>query len=126
MRDGSYQIAIVREVQIIKISVQGTFSKEKADEFHQEYLNTIIPIETQDYILFLDSRGMDVMEKEMLPKLQVSFAMYKKSSFKEIVFIIDNDDIRKQITKLLYFSGIERFSYTTPEEFQEKYGHFNI
>lgn len=122
MKEGSYQIYIDENMQIIKISVQGSFTDEQAEAFHYDYIETIKPIATQNYSLFLDSRGMDVITQEMLPKLQISFAMYKKSSFKEIVFIIEDIEIRKQMTKLLYFSGIENFSYISPIEYTKKYG----
>ena len=126
MREGSYKIDINEDRRIIKIGVWGTFSKEKAESFHRDYMSTILPIETNDYCLFLDSRGMDVITTEMLPKLQISFAMYKKSSFKEIIFIIEDIEVRKQLTKILYFSGIENHSFISPEEFQETYGDLNF
>lgn len=126
MREGSYKIDINEDRRIIKISVWGTFSKAKAESFHYDYMGTITPIETNDYCLFLDSRGMDVITTEMLPKLQVSFAMYKKSSFKEIIFIIEDIEIRKQMTKILYFSGLENHSFITPGEFNDRYGDLNF
>lgn len=126
MSEGSYKIDINKDMRIIKIGVWGTFSKEKAETFHHDYMNTITPIETNDYCLFLDSRGMDVITTEMLPKLQISFAMYKKSSFKEIIFIIEDMEIRKQLTKILYFSGLENHSFISPGDFKEKFRDLNF
>lgn len=66
---------------------------------------------------------MDVISREMLPKLQVTFALYRKSNYKEICFIILNDEIRQQVKKVIAFSGItdiSDISFILPEDVESK------
>jgi hypothetical protein len=66
---------------------------------------------------------MDVIDMEMLPKLQISFALYRKSNFKDICFIILNEDVRKQVLRLIRFSGMSDMtdiSYIIPTEVNRK------
>ena len=123
MEIGSYTITVEEDRKIITIAVRGTFDDKKAGEFHQDYLERILPLNTSEYLLLLDSVDMDVIDMEMLPKLQISFALYRKSNFKDICFIILNDDIRKQVLRLIRFSGMRDMtdiSFIIPEEVNAK------
>lgn len=120
---GWYTIDMDTYRRLVTIKVRGTFDEAKAAEFHADYLKSVYPIDTKDYLLILDSQGMDVIDREMLPKLQVSFALYRKSNFKEICFIILNEEIRQQVLKVIRFSGIAEISdvtYILPEELEKK------
>nr|WP_156129640.1 hypothetical protein [Jeotgalibacillus malaysiensis] len=120
---GTYSIEVDTYRRLVTIKVRGTFDEAKASEFHADYLKTVYPLETNTYLLILDSQGMDVIDRDMLPKLQVSFALYRKSNFKEICFIILNEQIRQQVLKLIRFSGIADISevtYILPEELERK------
>ncbi|WP_214688114.1 MULTISPECIES: hypothetical protein [unclassified Exiguobacterium] len=120
---GWYTIDVDTYRRLVTIKVRGTFDEAKAAEFHSDYLKSVYPLDTNDYLLILDSQGMDVIDREMLPKLQVSFALYRKSNFKEICFIILNEEIRQQVLKVIRFSGIAEISdvtYILPEELEKK------
>lgn len=120
---GWYTIDVDTYRRLVTIKVRGTFDEAKAAEFHADYLKSVYPLDTSDYLLILDSQGMDVIDREMLPKLQVSFALYRKSNFKEICFIILNEEIRQQVLKVIRFSGIAEISdvtYILPEELEKK------
>lgn len=123
MNVGTYTIEVDEERKLVKIVVVGTFDDKKAGEFHQDYLKTVYPLQTEDYLLLANGVDMDVITMDMLPKLQMSFAFYKKSKFKEICFIIVNDEVRKQVLKLIRFSGITDITDITfmiPEEVDAK------
>jgi hypothetical protein len=123
MKTGSYTITVEEEKKIVSICVRGTFDDAKAGEFHKDYLNQILPLNTSEYLLLLDGVDMDVIDMEMLPKLQISFALYRKSNFKDICFIILNEDVRKQVLRLIRFSGMSDMtdiSYIIPTEVNRK------
>ena len=120
---GTYTIDIDTYRRLVTIKVRGTFDDAKVAEFHADYLKNVYPLETSNYLLILDSLGMDVIDRDMLPKLQVSFAFYRKSNFREICFIILNEKIRQQVLKVVRFSGISEISevtYILPEELEKK------
>lgn len=120
---GTYTITVDEARKNIRIDVEGTFDDNKAEEFHNHYLSKILPIETTEYVLILNSLDMDVISREMLPKLQVTFALYRKSNYKEICFIILNDEIRQQVKKVISFSGItdiSDISFILPEDVESK------
>lgn len=123
MNVGTYTIEVDEDRKLVNIVVTGTFDDKKAGEFHQDYLKKVYPLHTKEYILLADGVDMDVITMDMLPKLQMSFAFYKKSNFKEICFIILNDEVRKQVLKLIRFSGITDITDITfiiPEEVEAK------
>lgn len=120
---GTYTIEVDEYRRLVTIKVRGSFDDAKVEEFHAEYLKKVYPLHTTNFLLILDSLGMDVIDREMLPKLQVSFAFYRKSNFKEICFIILNEQIRQQVLKVVRFSGISEISdvtYILPEELERK------
>jgi hypothetical protein len=116
LNEGSYTIRIEDEKKMVEIVVIGTFDDNKAQEFHKEYLSNVLPLVANEYILRLDSTDMDVITPDMLPKLQISFALYKKSGFKEIHFIVYNRAIRDQLTRMIKFAGITNSKYIIPGE----------
>lgn len=119
MENKSYRMEVDEDRKIIFISFRGNPEPEEVTTFHHRYMEVITPLQTQDYLLLLDSEEMAVPESERLHQMQVSFALYRKSGFKAIGMIIENDDLRKQILKLIRFSGITDISdvlYITPDE----------
>lgn len=120
---GTYTIEVDEYRRLITIKVRGSFDDAKVAEFHAEYLKKVYPLNTTNFLLILDSLDMEVINREMLPKLQVSFAFYRKSNFREICFIILNEQIRQQVLKVVRFSGISEISdvtYILPEELERK------
>lgn len=120
---GTYTIEVDEYRRLVTIKVRGSFDDAKVAEFHAEYLKKVYPLNTTNFLLILDSLDMEVINREMLPKLQVSFAFYRKSNFREICFIILNEQIRQQVLKVVRFSGISEISdvtYILPEELEKK------
>lgn len=114
-----YTIEIDHEKKIISMEFFGIANKEEVETFHQTYLSEIIPLKTEEYLLLLNSLEMDIPSKERLHEMQVSFALYRKSGFKEICFIFANDEFRKSMKRLIGFSGMSSISdvtLTTPDE----------
>lgn len=119
MENGSYSFAVDHENKIITLTFYGNPKDEDVKKFHHDYMEVISPIQTSEYLLLLDGSQMSVPKKERLHQMQVSFALYRKSGFEKISFIILNDDIRRSVLKLIRFSGMETISdiaYITPDE----------
>lgn len=114
-----YIIEIDHEKKIISMEFFGDSNKEEVEQFHQTYLNEIIPLKTEEYLLLLNSLSMEIPDTKRLHEMQVSFALYRKSGFKEICFIFANDEFRKSMQRLIGFSGMSNISdvtLTTPDE----------
>lgn len=123
MSKESYTIEVDHEKKIISMKFFGNPSEEEVTAFHHEYLATISPIQASEYLLLLDSLAMGIPESERLHQMQVSFALYRKSGFKEICFILKDDELRRQVRKLIVFSGMMNDSsvtFITPEEVNER------
>lgn len=119
MSEKTYRIELECEKKVISIIFIGNPAVEDVAAFHQEYMEKITPIQTGEYLLLLDAQQMSIAEPERLHQMQVSFALYRKSGFKEIRMILQNDEMRRQVLKLLRFSGITDISdvsYITPDE----------
>ena len=122
MRTEKYTIEIDHEKKIISMTFFGDSNQEEVESFHQTYLEEIIPLKTSEYLLLLNSLHMEVPDTKRLHEMQVSFALYRKSGFKEICFIFANDEFRKRMKRLIGFSGMESISdvtLTTPDEVDE-------
>lgn len=118
MKDtGHYSININPEKKIVEMRIEGTFLPEMADAFHEDYLHEVRPICTKDYFLTIDCTDMDIITNEMLPKLQISLAFYKKSEFKKIQVIFKkNPEIKRQLERVFLFSGIENKQFIIVED----------
>ena len=115
----TYTLNVDHEKKVISLNFFGSPNEEDVTNFHHIYMELVTPLQTSEYLLLLNSTEMSVPESERLYQMQVSFALYRKSKFKEICFIILNDEIRKSVLKLIRFSGMEDtsdISYITPEE----------
>lgn len=118
MKPSSYSLDVDNEKKIVTIKVIGDNTREQVEEFQREYIEKILPLTASEYLLLLDSLEMEP-PTERLHQLQISFALYRKSGFTKIVFIILNDTIRNQVLKLIRFSGIDEISdisYVIPSE----------
>lgn len=113
MNTDKYTIDIDEEKKIISMEFFGIATKEEVEVFHQTYLDIIIPLKTSEYLLLLNSIQMEIPESQRLHEMQVSFALYRKSGFKEICFIFANDEFRKSMQRLIGFSGMSDISSVT-------------
>lgn len=122
MNTDKYTIEIDKEKKIISMVFFGIANKEEVEQFHQTYLDVIIPLKTSEYLLLLNSIQMEIPESQRLHEMQVSFALYRKSGFKEICFIFVNDEFRKSMQRLIRFSGMSDISSVTlitPDEIDD-------
>lgn len=122
MNEDLYTLNIDHARKVVSFVFRGTPNVEDVTEFHHHYLKTISPIETAQYLLILDGTQMSVPETERLHQMQVSFALYRKSGFQQIAFILSNDEMRRKILKPLQFSGmsdVSDISFITPEEVED-------
>lgn len=126
IKTDKYIIEIDHEKKIIFMDFFDIATEEEVEQFHKTYLEVIIPLKTEDFLLLLNSVGMGIPTNERLHEMQVSFALYRKSGFKEICFIFANDEFRKSMKRLIGFSGMSSISdvtLTTPEEVDDVIRH---
>ena len=108
---GSYQIQLNQAAKTIDIAVRGSFTPEQAKAFHQDYQAKVGSIQANDYILRVDSKDMNIITQDMLPKLEISFTMYKNSNFKAIeVAIMRSAVIKMQLNRVARTVGLANFS----------------
>lgn len=122
IKEEKYTIEIDHKKKIIFMEFFGIATKEEVEKFHETYIAEIIPLKTEEYLLLLNSIHMQKPDNERLHEMQVSFALYRKSGFKEICFIFINDEFRKSMKRLIGFSGMSSISdvtMTTPDEVDE-------
>ena len=115
----SYKIILEEEKKVITITLIGNPNEDDVKAFHHDYMQKITPIQTSEYLLLLDAQEMSVPEPDRLHQMQVTFALYRKSGFQKIGMIMQDDTMRKQILKLVRFSGITDITdiaYITPDE----------
>lgn len=115
----SYKIILEEDKKAITIILVGNPKVDDVTAFHHEYIEKITPIQTSEYLLLLDAQQMSVPEPDRLHQMQVTFALYRKSGFQKIGMIMQDDTMRKQILKLVRFSGISEITdiaYITPDE----------
>ncbi|QGH33679.1 hypothetical protein GI584_06445 [Gracilibacillus salitolerans] len=93
--NGGYVIDVKVTSKTVYMNVVGAFTPDQADKFHQDYEKQIGSISTIDYVLQVDCKDMKVINQEMTPKLTQSFELYKKSGFKKIEFLINNNVVIK-------------------------------
>lgn len=110
MKEKKYIIDVDHEKKVISMKFLGNLEEEEVSEFHQHYLETITPIEASEYLLLLNSLMMGLPAPERMHQMQVSFALYRKSGFNEICFIVANHELKLQVQKLVLFSGMSEES----------------
>ena len=104
---GGYSINVNKATKVIEISVIGSFTPEQAKAFHTDYQAKVGSIVAADFTLKVDCTDMNIITQEMLPKLEISFNMYKESGFKEIQFIIKQSaTIKMQLNRVARNTGL--------------------
>jgi hypothetical protein len=104
---GSYEINVKRVQKTIEMAVRGAFTPEQAGQFHKDYEHEIGSIKADEFVLKVDCLDMTVITQDMIPKLQYSLEMYKKSGFKTIQVLINKSMIIKmQINRVARNAGL--------------------
>ena len=107
MSNGGYTINVNPSSKVIDISVKGSFTPEQAQAFHNEYQTKVSSITAKDFTLKVDCKDMNIITQDMLPKLEVSYNMYKQSGFKEVQFVITkNPVIKMQLSRVARNTGL--------------------
>ena len=106
-KTGEYSIKVNKATKVIEISIIGSFTPEQAKAFHTDYQAKVSSIVAEDFILKVDCTDMNIITQEMLPKLEISFNMYKESGFKEVQFIIKQSaTIKMQLNRVARNTGL--------------------
>lgn len=106
-KTGGYTINVNQGQQTIDMAVKGTFTPEQAQNFHRDYQSRVGSITAQNFTLKVDCMDMNVITQDMLPKLQVSFEMYKASGFKNVQFLIKKSPVIKmQLMRVARNAGL--------------------
>ena len=106
-KTGGYSINVNKATKVIEISVIGSFTPEQAKAFHTDYQAKVSSIVAADFTLKVDCTDMHIITQEMLPKLEISFNMYKESGFKEIQFLIKQSaTIKMQLNRVARNTGL--------------------
>lgn len=104
---GEYKIIVNRASKTIDMLVRGTFTPEQAKSFHQDYVSKVASINAEDFTLKVDCLDMNLITQDMIPALQVSMEMYKKSGFKKVEVLIKKSTILKmQINRVAKMVGL--------------------
>jgi len=104
---GSYEINVKNSQKVIEMAVRGAFTPEQAEQFHKDYEREVGSIKAVEFVLKVDSLDMTVITQDMIPKLQYSLEMYKKSGFKTIqVLINESKTIKMQISRVARNAGL--------------------
>lgn len=94
----------------VDMTVSGTFTPEKAQQFISDYESKIAAINASEYVLEFDCRDLDVVTKEMIPNLESCLALYKTSGFKKVeVGIKKSAIISMQLKRLANNVGLTNF-----------------
>lgn len=102
-----YTINVNSASKVIDISVRGSFTPEQAKAFHTDYQTKVGSITAKDFTLKVDCTDMNVITQDMVPKLEISFKMYKDSGFKEVQFLIFKSVIVKmQLSRVARSIGL--------------------
>jgi len=107
---GSFTIKVNQAEKTIDLTVRGTFTPEKAQEFVKDYQQKLSTIKPEEFVLQFDCRDLDVVSQEMIPNLEACFAMYKDSGFKKVLVGIQKKPIIKlQLNRLARQEGLTNF-----------------
>jgi len=107
---GSFTMEINQAEKTIDMTVSGTFTPEKAQEFVKDYQQKLSSIKPEEFVLQFDCRDLDVVSQEMVPNLEACLAMYRDSGFKKVLVGIQKKPIIKlQLNRLARQVGLTSF-----------------
>jgi len=84
MAEGTYTMSVNPATKTVDMTVSGTFTPEKAQQFVNDYQSRIAKINASEYVLEFDCRDLDVVTQDMIPNLESCLALYKSSGFKKV------------------------------------------
>jgi len=107
---GSFTMEINQAEKTIDMTVSGTFTPEKAQEFVKDYQQKLSSIKPEEFVLQFDCRDLDVVSQEMVPNLEACLDMYRDSGFKKVLVGIQKKPIIKlQLNRLARQVGLTSF-----------------
>lgn len=107
MATGSYSMNVNTGKKTIDMTVSGSFTPEKAQEFINEYQSKTSAIKADEFILQFDCRDLNLVTQEMIPDLKNCFRLYHSSGFKKIVIEIKKSAVLKmQLSRLARNTGL--------------------
>ncbi|MFS0674432.1 hypothetical protein [Ornithinibacillus sp. 179-J 7C1 HS] len=110
MADGTYTMKVNPAKKTIEMTVSGTFTPEKAQQFIDDYQSKVASINASEFVLEFDCRDLDVVTKAMIPTLENCLQLYKSSGFKKVeVGISKSAIISMQLKRLANNVGLTNF-----------------
>ncbi|MEH7237974.1 hypothetical protein [Bacillus sp. JJ1562] len=110
MAEGTYTMNVNHDKKTVDMTVSGTFTPEKAQQFINDYQSKISSINASEFILEFDCRDLDVVTQEMIPNLENCLTLYKSSGFKKVEVGIRNKPIiSMQLKRLARNVGLTSF-----------------
>lgn len=110
MADGTYTMKVNVEKKTIEMTVSGTFTPEKAQQFIDDYQKKVSSINANEFVLEFDCRDLNVVTQQMIPTLESCLELYKSSGFKKVeVGISKSAIISMQLNRLAKNVGLDNF-----------------
>jgi len=110
MADGTYTMKVNVAKKTIDMTVSGTFTPEKAQQFIDDYQKKVSSINASEFVLEFDCRDLDVVTQQMIPTLESCLELYKSSGFKKVeVGISKSAIISMQLNRLAKKVGLDNF-----------------
>eukprot|EP00130_Batrachochytrium_dendrobatidis_P008605 XP_006683480.1 hypothetical protein BATDEDRAFT_28986 [Batrachochytrium dendrobatidis JAM81] len=109
-KEGSYEMKVNQGSKTIDMTVSGTFTPEKAQEFVADYKLTVAGVKANEYTLKFDCRELDVVTQEMVPNLEFCMNLYQESGFEKVeVGIKKSAIIKMQLNRIARNVGLTNF-----------------
>jgi len=110
MATGTYSMSVMAVQKTVEMTVSGSFTPEKAQEFIADYQSQIGKIKADEFVLKFDCRDLAVVTQDMIPDLESCFALYKSSGFKMVEVGIKKSAVLKmQLSRLARKQGLTNF-----------------
>ncbi|RDW16186.1 hypothetical protein [Oceanobacillus chungangensis] len=108
--EGSYTMKVNQGNKTIDMTVSGSFTPEKAEEFVADYKRIVAGVKANEYTLKFDCRDLNVVTQEMIPPLEFCMKLYKESGFEKVeVGIKKSAIIKMQLNRIARSAGLTNF-----------------
>jgi len=85
----------------VQVRIWGMFGPEDANGFVEDFKKILSTINASEFVLYLDSKELNVSKPEMLPMLEGCLKMYKDCDFKKVIAKVDgNVTLKMQLSRL--------------------------
>lgn len=102
-----YEIKLDQTEKTMTIAFKGSASDDDVMAFMDEYKKTLQHIKASEFTLQVDCTNMDLVPRDMIPKLESAYTMYKEAGFKKVVFQIkDNPVLSMQLKRIAKNIGL--------------------